>query len=109
MNKIGHKRVWGFAMNETLSLGAWIKQRRRALDLTQEQLADRIGYSVETIHKIEAGQRRPSLQVAELLAATLGVPPAERAAIISRLRAALPPTASAETAAASSLPSVRVP
>ena len=48
--------------------GIWLRQRRKALDLTQEQLAATIDVSLPTIVKIEAGQRRPSRQVAELLA-----------------------------------------
>jgi len=51
--------------------GIWLRQRRKALDLTQEQLAAAIDVSLPTIVKIEAGQRRPSRQVAELLARPL--------------------------------------
>ena len=49
--------------------GAWLKARRKALDLRQEDLAFRVGCSFKTIEKIESGERRPSRQVAELLAA----------------------------------------
>src|SRR5438105_12794978 len=64
-------------MNEGLSFGHWLKQRRKALDLTQERLADRVGCSLPTIEKIESGERRPSRQIAELLAGCLGVAPEE--------------------------------
>jgi predicted ATPase/transcriptional regulator with XRE-family HTH domain len=53
---------------------AWIKQRRRALDLTQEDLADCVGCSTTTIQKIELGERRPSKQVAQRLAECLKIP-----------------------------------
>jgi predicted ATPase/transcriptional regulator with XRE-family HTH domain len=53
---------------------AWIKQRRRALDLTQEDLADCVGCSMTTIQKIELGGRRPSKQVAQRLAECLNIP-----------------------------------
>lgn len=52
----------------------WLKQRRRELDLTQEALAERLNCSVVTISKIEMGRRRPSKQIAELMATELGVP-----------------------------------
>jgi transcriptional regulator with XRE-family HTH domain len=47
-------------MNEDIPFGHWIRRRRKALDLTQEALAQRVGCSVATIRKIETGSRRPS-------------------------------------------------
>lgn len=58
-------------MEPVWSCGAWIKRRRRALDLTQEELAARVGCSVELISKIETDARRPSRQVAERMAQAL--------------------------------------
>ncbi|MCC7208177.1 MAG: tetratricopeptide repeat protein [Anaerolineae bacterium] len=58
--------------------GDWLKQRRKALDLTQAELAQRAGCSVFALRKIESGERRPSKQLAQLLAASLGVPPEDR-------------------------------
>ena len=55
-------------MDGDLSFGPWLKQRRKALDLTQHDLAQRVGCSAETIRKIEADRLRPSRQIAELLA-----------------------------------------
>src|SRR5512139_1715840 len=69
-------------MNDFISFGAWIKQRRNALDLTQWDLAERVGCSREAIQKIETGTRRPSKQIAELLSACLEVPPEERPAFV---------------------------
>jgi transcriptional regulator with XRE-family HTH domain len=57
------------------SFGLWLRRRRKALDLTQDALAGRVGCSVATIRKIEADERRPSRQVAELLAKVLDIPP----------------------------------
>src|SRR6266545_1488776 len=65
-------------MNSTSLFGEWLKQQRRALDLTQEELAERVGCSEETISKIEAGRRRPSRQIAELLVQSLAIPLDER-------------------------------
>ena len=73
-------------MDTSNSLGAWLKERRRALDLTQEELALRIGCSVETIQKIESGKRRPSKQMSELLAECLGLPKDERDAFMKLAR-----------------------
>jgi predicted ATPase/DNA-binding XRE family transcriptional regulator len=61
-------------MVEEYSFGSWIRRRRRALDLTQQELARRVNCSLSTIVKIESDQRRPSRQVAELLAQHLSIP-----------------------------------
>ncbi len=60
------------------SFGTWIKRRRKALDLTQQQLAQQIGCSPSLIFKIESDERRPSRQMAELLAEKLDIPPEQR-------------------------------
>ena len=61
-------------METTNSFGYWIRRQRKALDLTQQVLAERVGCSLAAIKKIEADERRPSRQVAERLAEVLGVP-----------------------------------
>src|SRR5688572_20951119 len=66
----------------TLPFGQWLKQRRKMLDLTQEDLAQRVDCSLSSIEKIESGERRPSRQVAELLAECLAIPPDERVAFV---------------------------
>jgi predicted ATPase/DNA-binding XRE family transcriptional regulator len=73
-------------MNHSASFGDWLRQGRKALDLTQEDLAERIGCATETIRKIEAGRRRPSKQVTELLAETLGIAPEERSHFVQLAR-----------------------
>lgn len=55
------------------SFGDWLKARRKALDLTQEELAQRAGCSIFALRKIESGERRPSKQLAGLLAAALQI------------------------------------
>jgi predicted ATPase/DNA-binding XRE family transcriptional regulator len=59
-------------------LGQWIKERRRAISLSREELADYIGCSIETIRKIETGRRRPSLQIAERMATALQISEPDR-------------------------------
>ena len=60
------------------SFGNWIRRRRKALDLTQQELARRVGCSSSLIFKIESDGRRPSRQIAELLAEHLEIPPEQR-------------------------------
>ncbi len=56
-------------MAREISFGRWLKLRRSALDLTQTDLLERIDCALDAIQKIEAGSRRPSGEVAEVLAA----------------------------------------
>lgn len=68
------------------SCGEWLRQRRRALDFTQAELGQCVGYSVLALRKIEADERRPSRQMVELLAPCLQVPSDERRASVKRAR-----------------------
>ncbi|GAB4440569.1 MAG: BTAD domain-containing putative transcriptional regulator [Anaerolineae bacterium] len=74
-------------MDTPASFGLWLRQRRRILDLTQEMLAECAGCSVSAIRKIESDERRPSRQVAELLAGCLQIDPAERPLFLQVARA----------------------
>lgn len=65
-------------MRTTVSFGYWIKRRRKALDLTQKNLAQQVGCAMVTIKKIEADERRPSRQMAERLAECLAIPSEQR-------------------------------
>ncbi len=65
-------------METSASFGYWMRRQRKALDLTQQALADRVGYSVATLKKIEADERRPSRQMAERLADYLAIPADQR-------------------------------
>src|SRR5690242_3477417 len=74
-------------MDRTHSFGYWLRRRRKALDLTQAELAQRASCSLDLIQKIEADARRPSRQMAEKLAEVLGIDAAERARFIQVARA----------------------
>ena len=76
-------------MDDYASFGYWLRRRRKALDLTQDELAQQVGCSGITIRKIEADERRPSRQIAERLATVLGIPSEERAAFLKAARAEL--------------------
>src|SRR5262249_3888492 len=69
--------------------GAWVRRRRRALDLTREELAPLLGCSVVTIRFIEADERRPSKQLATRLADCLQLSPEERQAFVQAARGEL--------------------
>lgn len=69
-------------MDAHLSFGQWLKRRRRGLGLTQVALAGAVAYSPETLRKIEADLLRPSVQMAEKLAAVLEIEEQERRAFV---------------------------
>lgn len=71
---------------DRLPFGEWLRRRRGALDLTRDKLAWRVGCSTVTIKKIEAGDLKPSTQLAELLAAKLEVPLVEHKAFVQFAR-----------------------
>ena len=64
------------------SFSEWLKQRRKVLDLTQDELAERAGCSIFALRKIESGERRPSKQLAALLASALEIPDKEQQTFI---------------------------
>jgi predicted ATPase/transcriptional regulator with XRE-family HTH domain len=64
--------------NLLVFFGEWLKVRRKALDLTQAELAQKVDCSVSALRKIESGERRPSKQLAGLLAEALEIPSEER-------------------------------
>jgi len=64
------------------SFGDWLRQRRRALDITQEEFARLVGCSAVTLRKLEAETRRPSKQIAERLAEVLHLPAQDRSAFL---------------------------
>ncbi|MEZ4868075.1 MAG: AAA family ATPase [Caldilineaceae bacterium] len=63
---------------DILSFGDWVQQRRLALGLTRPALARQVGCSAITIKKIERDERRPSQQIAALLADQLVLPEQDR-------------------------------
>src|SRR5438128_7135442 len=73
-------------MRDHPSFGAWLKRRRKALDLTQADLARLVGCAVVSIRKIEADEQRPSRQTAERLAQHLQIPPEEQATFVQFAR-----------------------
>jgi transcriptional regulator with XRE-family HTH domain len=73
--------------DRTDSFGYWLRRRRKALDLTQEALAQRVCCSGLTITKIEADERRPSRRLVERLTAALAIPEEARRDFLDAARA----------------------
>lgn len=69
------------------SFGAWVRRRRKALDLTQAALANEVGCAEVTIRKLEADAFRPSREIAERLAECLNIAPQERERFVQAARA----------------------
>ena len=63
-------------MNQ-VAIGNYITQKRRALNLTQEQLADMLGVSNKTVSKWENGKSMPDYSIIQQLCETLKVTLAE--------------------------------
>ena len=66
-------------MDPAPSFARLVKQHRKALDLTQRQLAGQVGCATITIQRIEQGSLRPSLQIVQRLADIFALPADERA------------------------------
>jgi transcriptional regulator with XRE-family HTH domain len=54
-------------------LGKEIKERRGTLGITQPDLAEMAGISVNTLYKIETGQANPTVTVLNKIADVLGL------------------------------------
>lgn len=55
------------------SIGSQLKSRRKTLRVTQSQLADMAGVSVNTLYKIERDQANPTLEILKKIADVLGL------------------------------------
>lgn len=63
-------------MENFRTFGEWVKHQRKALGLTQDNLAQRVACSKSMINKIESDLRIPAKPLIELLAIHLKIPPA---------------------------------
>lgn len=55
------------------SIGSAIRNRRKALHITQPHLAELAGISINTLYKLERGDGNPSMDVIERVANVLGM------------------------------------
>lgn len=49
-----------------------IKEIRKRLNMSQAELAEKLGTSIPTVNRYENGKRSPNLETAEKIAKTLG-------------------------------------
>jgi predicted ATPase/transcriptional regulator with XRE-family HTH domain len=71
------------------TFGEWLHEQRSQRRLTRDEFATRVGCSVSALRKIEYGERRPSAQIAELMANCLDVPLEERSTFVRVARGEL--------------------
>lgn len=71
------------------SFGQVLKYRRKVRDLTQSALAERIGYSLSTLRKLESGTLRPSRGLVRRFADVLQLSDADHARFLDLAR--MPP------------------
>lgn len=92
-----------------VSFGEWLKRRRNAVGLTQQQLAAQIHCSTSTLKKIEAEERHPSVQIVKQLTTFFEIPAQEQDSFLlfARGDTRYAPTAGADTPWHVSKPRVR--
>ena len=73
-------------MTSTQTFGQWLKQRRKALGLTQRDLALQAGCAEVTLRKIEAGDFHPSATLAASLARAVGARDADLPGLVTLAR-----------------------
>jgi predicted ATPase/class 3 adenylate cyclase len=78
-------------MEENYSFGYWLRRQRLARDLRQADLAQQLGIAPITLRKIEADERRPSLQLLTRVAEVFGLSDEERMLLLRVARADLSP------------------
>ncbi|HEY5902315.1 MAG TPA: tetratricopeptide repeat protein [Anaerolineales bacterium] len=83
------------------TFGEWLREQRSLRRLTREEFANRVGCSASLLSKLESDERRPSVQIAELIASCLDIAPEQHATFIRvargelRVDRLLPPSVSA--------------
>jgi transcriptional regulator with XRE-family HTH domain len=82
----------------TTQFGTLLRQLRRQVGMTQEQLAEQSGLGVRTIRRLETGEPTdPRLGTVKLLADALGIAPEERQNLLSEAGGAPAPDAAPVT------------
>jgi non-specific serine/threonine protein kinase len=77
-------------MEYDCSFGQWVINRRKQLRLQRTELATQIGCAAITLRKIESDERRPSQQLAMLLADRLKLTPSHQITFVQVARGELP-------------------
>ncbi|HSB65789.1 MAG TPA: helix-turn-helix domain-containing protein, partial [Anaerolineales bacterium] len=71
------------------TFGEWLRLQRDNRKLTRDEFAKRVGCSIALLRKIEGAERRPSIQIAELIANCLDIPVEERPTFVKVARGEL--------------------
>lgn len=69
-------------MHDAITFGGWLKERRKSLGISHDELAELIGCSRIALLKMESGERRPSRQMALILAQQMKLPEDEHEAFV---------------------------
>jgi predicted ATPase/transcriptional regulator with XRE-family HTH domain/Tfp pilus assembly protein PilF len=91
--------------------GEWLRRQRKALDLTQDELAGLAGCSRSAIKRLEQGRLRPSKELAKTLAQILDIPLRDQRVWIRQARTPelAPATAPLPGAPRTNLPALVLP
>ncbi|MEM8860032.1 MAG: tetratricopeptide repeat protein, partial [Chloroflexota bacterium] len=73
-------------MSEIVSFGEWVQTRRNLLHFSRNEFAHLVGCAPITIKKIEKDERKPSVEMAELIALHLRIPEEEKQKFVQRAR-----------------------
>jgi transcriptional regulator with XRE-family HTH domain len=71
------------AASQTTTFGALLKHYRRGAGLSQEVLAERVGYSIGHLSRLERAARLPGTAIVARLADTLELTPTDRAIFVA--------------------------
>jgi predicted ATPase/DNA-binding XRE family transcriptional regulator len=100
-------------MDDDVSFGALLRRHRQRRGMTQQALGRAAGYSTITIRKVESNARRPSPDLVQHLARTLGLDGTERSTFLARAErhpdADLPDAGPSPAARAGLLPALGQP
>ena len=76
-------------LDPDLSFGEWLRRQRGGFGLTQAELARELGCAPITLRKVEAEERRPSIELAQRMAEILQVPADQHVAFMRFARGEL--------------------
>src|SRR5262249_44406272 len=79
--RAGRRMAGGTVAGAGVTCGQLLRRYRHAARLTQEELAERSGYSANYLSKIERDERQPAQAAVDRLAEVLGLESRERAAL----------------------------
>ncbi|MCC7163195.1 MAG: helix-turn-helix transcriptional regulator [Anaerolineae bacterium] len=73
-------------MTDMALFGQWVKSQRLAMGVRQKDFAKQVYCAAVTLRKIEAGDLRPSSDLARIIVEQFGLPPQEQSEMIRLAR-----------------------